>query len=58
MIEFEAARGREKRKYKWIQENLPEMCPKSYSGFRRMKTQNTKNYQKIVAAAKERGVDL
>lgn len=58
MIEFEAARGREKRKYKWIQENLPEMCPKSYSGFRRMKTQNTKNYQKIVAAAKEHGVDL
>lgn len=28
------------------------------SGYRRMKSQNTKNFQKIVVAAKERGVAL
>ncbi len=55
MIEFEAQRGVNKREFKWIQENLPEICPKSYSGYMRMKNANTKNYQKIVAEAKKLG---
>ena len=55
MIEAEAKRGEEKRIYQWIHDNLPDLCPKSYSGYRRMKTQNTKNYQKIQCAAKELG---
>lgn len=58
MIAFETTRGNEKRIYRWIGENLPEICPKSYSGYRRMKLQNTKNYQKIIAAAREKGKDL
>lgn len=55
MIEFEARRGVNKREYKWVQDNLPEICPKSYSGYMRMKNANTKNYQKIVAEAKKLG---
>lgn len=58
MIEREAARGADMRNFAWLQENLADMCPKSYSGYRRMKSQNTKNFQKLVVAAKERGVDL
>lgn len=55
MIEFEYQRGMHKREYKWVQENLPDMCPKSYSGYMRMKNGNTKNYQKIVSAASRLG---
>ena len=55
MIEIEARRGWERRDYAWIQANLPDKCPKSLSGYRRMKTQNTKNYQAIQQAAAELG---
>lgn len=58
MIEIEAQRGIDKRDYKWLQENLPDLCPKSYSGYKRMKNGNTKNYQKLVAKAKELGRDI
>ena len=55
MIEIEASRGQERRDYAWLQANLPDKCPKSISGFRRMKTQNTKNYQALQQAAAELG---
>ena len=58
IIEIEAQRGIDKRDYKWLQDNLPDVCPKSYSGYKRMKNGNTKNYQKIVAKAKESGRDI
>ena len=58
MIAFEAFRGEEKRTYKWLQQNLPDLCPKSYSGYRRMKTQNTRNFQRLQAAAKALGKEL
>lgn len=58
MIEFEARRGINKREFNWIQENLPEICPKSYSGYMRMKNANTKNFQKIVAEAKKLGRNI
>lgn len=45
-------------KFKWIQENLPDICPKSISGFRRMRSMNTSNYQRLVSAAKSMGYDL
>lgn len=54
-IEREVQRGIDKRDYKWLQEHLPDICPKSYSGYKRMKNGNTKNYQKLVALAKELG---
>lgn len=58
MIEREFQRGLKKREYKWVQNNLPDICPKSFSGYMRMKNANSKNYQKIVAAAKELGRDI
>lgn len=54
-IEAEVRRGLEKRDFLWIQENFPEKCPKSISSFRRMKTQNTKNYQLLKQLAAEHG---
>lgn len=58
IIEKDAERWQCKREFNWIQSNLPELCPKSLSGYRRMKSQNTKNYQKIKALAAEKGVKL
>lgn len=58
MIEVEAERGKSKRDYEWLQQNLPDLCPKSYSGYMRMKTQNTRNFQRLQAAAKALGKEL
>ena len=58
MIEREYQRGISKRHYKWIQKNLPDLCPKSISGYTRMKNSNSKNFQKIVAAAKDLGYNI
>lgn len=55
MIEIEFRRGQEARDFKWLQSNIPKKCPKSLSGFRRMKTQNTKNYQLLQKAAADLG---
>lgn len=58
MIEIEARRGCEARDFRWLQENLPDKCPKSVSSFRRIKTQKTKNYQTLKHAAAELGRDI
>lgn len=57
-IKDEIRRGEEARAFKWLQQNLPAICPKTLSGFRRMKTQNTKNYQKIVTEARKLGYEI
>lgn len=44
--------------YAWISENLPEMCPKSYGGYKRMKNQNTKNFVKLANACLEKGRNI
>lgn len=46
------------KSFQWLQENLPALCPKSLSGFRRMRTTNSKNYQKLVAEAAKMGKQL
>ena len=58
IIEIENQRRIDKEDYKWLQVNLPDICPKSYSGYKRMKNWNTTNYQKIVARAKELGRNI
>lgn len=61
MEEEEAKRKRTEQcrlEYYWLQEKLPQLCPKSLSGYVRMKNANTKNYQKIVAEAKRLGKQL
>ncbi len=40
--------------YYWLLENLPELAPKSLGGYSRMKSSNSPNYVKIVAAAKDK----
>lgn len=54
----EAMRLQEDQDYAWLQASLPDKCPKSISGFRRMKTQNTKNYQALKQAAAELGREI
>lgn len=46
---------KDRQDYNWILEHLPDIAPKSYGGYRNMKNQNSKNYQKLVATAKEHG---
>ena len=58
MIEIEARRGKEQRDFAWAQDNFPEKCPKTISSFRRMKKQNTKNYQALKALAAEQGREI
>ena len=58
MIEIEARRGQEARDFRWLQSNFPDKCPKSLSGYRRMKNQNTKNYQALQAVAAELGRNI
>lgn len=58
MVETEAKRGQEIRDFKWIQEHITDKCPKNITGYRRMKTQNTKNYQALKQAAAKLGYTL
>lgn len=44
--------------YYWIYEHLPDIAPKSLSGYTRMKKSNSKNYQTIKEAAREKGYIL
>lgn len=58
VIEREVKRSQDMRDFQWIQDNLPDICPKSLTGYRRMKNQNTKNYQKIVETALAMGYKI
>lgn len=44
--------------YLWLRQNLPNIAPKSLSGYTRMKSSKSANYQKIVSAAKEAGYPI
>lgn len=44
--------------YYWIYEHIPELAPKSLSGYVRMKKSNSKNYQKIIETANEIGYKI
>lgn len=55
--ETEAARI-DRQSYDWLWEFMPEKCPKSYGGYRRMKNANSANFQKLQAAALKEGFDL
>ena len=41
--------------YEWIEDNLPDLAPKSLGGYTRMKHTNSKNYQRIKEKAAELG---
>lgn len=57
-VETERERERCRTDYDWIWEFLPELCPKSFSGYMRMKNANTKTFQKIASEAKKLGRDI
>ena len=46
--------AKDREDYDWICEHLPDVAPKSYGGYRNMKSKNSANYQKIVLLAKEK----
>lgn len=39
----------DRKDYDWLWEHMPEICPKSFGGYRKMKNSNSKNYQEIQA---------
>lgn len=51
-------RWKQLQEYNLIIEHLPDEAPKSYSGYARMKTMNTKNYQSLVTKMKDKGFDI
>ena len=53
-----AAEKKDRDDYAWLQEHLPEIAPKSFGGYRRMKNSNSNNFQKLVCAAQEQGRKL
>ncbi|MBR7122270.1 MAG: hypothetical protein IKC95_02315 [Oscillospiraceae bacterium] len=58
LLDHEANLEKTEKDYEWIQANLPDKCPKSISSYRRMKTQNTKNYQLLKQLAANHGRDI
>lgn len=58
MIENAKMKRKDMQTLHWLQENLPSIAPKSLSGFRRMRTMNSKNYQKLVEEARRLGVEI
>ena len=55
LLDHEANLARTEADYAWIQANIPDKCPKSITSYRRMKTQNTKNFQILKDLAAELG---
>lgn len=58
LIQDKQFKEREHEIYDWLQKNLPDICPKSYTAFRRMKNSKSKNYQKLEAAANNLGYNI
>lgn len=55
IIEQEIQKRNDYQDFEWLKAHFPEKCPASPSGYRRMKNQNTKNYQALKQLAAERG---
>ena len=49
---------RDREEYYWLLENMKQISPKSFGGYRRMKKSKTENYIKLVEKVKESGYDL
>lgn len=45
----------DRRDYEWICKNLLDVAPKSFSGYRRMKSANSENYKKLRGLAEAKG---
>lgn len=49
---------KDRQDFDWIREHLPDIAPKSFGGYRKMKTSNSTNFQKLVNSAKEKGYEI
>lgn len=49
---------RDKEEYYWLLENIPNIAPKSFGGYRKMKKSNSDNYQIIIQEVNACGKDL
>lgn len=58
LLDREADLTKTEKDYEWLQANFPDKCPKSITSYRRMKTQNTKNYQLLKQLAANHGRDI
>ena len=54
--QFEEDRNR--KDYDWICERLPDIAPKSLSGYMRMKNSNSANYKNLIKKALELGYEI
>lgn len=48
----------DRKNYDKICEFLPDIAPKSFGGYRKMKNANSKNFQKIVEEARKKGINI
>ena len=56
--EYSIKKGIAQREFDQILMYLPELAPKSITGYMRMKTSKSKNFIKLFNAAKEKGIDI
>lgn len=49
---------RDKQNYDLIREHLPDIAPKSFNGYRKMKSAKSKNFVKLAEKAKEIGLKI
>ena len=56
--EYSIKKGMAQREFDQILMYLPELAPKSITGYMRMKTSKSKNFIKLFNAAKEKGIDI
>lgn len=55
---FERLKFYDRKKFEQLKKELPDMAPKSFNGYMRMKNSNSKNYQKLSESAAEIGIFL
>jgi len=56
--EYNIQKGKDRKEYEEILKKLPSIAPKSLTGYRRMKTMQSKNFMKIYELAKEKGIKI
>ena len=50
--------GTDRENYEFMKQTFPEIAPKSFAGYMRMKNGRTENFMKLVDLAREKGINL
>lgn len=48
----------DREQYYWLLENVPEIAPKSFSGYRRIKKSNSSSYKNIIDEVQKKGYEM